>query len=95
MVKLSLNHLFTPSNIDKELIAEGKIFTEKLILHRNVGVKFDKVEEGGNMSGRIIHPQGDIAYEVLKNGFSKLNTPKTIDFDAEYFRKLKEAQLIA
>jgi endonuclease YncB( thermonuclease family) len=66
-----------------------------LILHRTVGIKFDKVEEGGNLSGRVLHPAGDIAYEVVKNGFSKLNIPKNIDFDAEYYRKLKEAQLIA
>jgi len=64
-------------------------------LHRTIGVKFEKVEEGGNLCGRIFHPAGDIAYEVLKNGFSKLNIPKTTDFDAEHYKKLKEAQLIA
>jgi endonuclease YncB( thermonuclease family) len=95
VVKMSLNHLFTPANTDKDTIAEGKTFTEKLILHRTVGIKFDKVEEGGNLSGRVLHPAGDIAYEVVKSGFSKLNIPKNIDFDAEYYRKLKEAQLIA
>jgi endonuclease YncB( thermonuclease family) len=31
----------------------------------------------------------------LKNGFAKLNTPKNTDFDADYFKTLKEAQLIA
>ena len=72
------------------MITEGKVFTEKLILHRTVTVKFEKVEEGGNLSGRIFHPAGDIAYEVLKNGFSKLNIPKNTDFDVEYYRKLKE-----
>ena len=64
-------------------------------MHRTVGVKFDKVEEGGTFVGRIFHPAGDIAYEVLKNGYSKLNPPKNIDFDAEYYKTLKEAQLIA
>jgi len=32
---------------------------------------------------------------VLKNGFSKLNPPKTTEFDAEYYKTLKEAQLLA
>ena len=91
VVKLSMNHLFTPSNVDKEILAEGKQFTEKLLLHRTIGVKFDRVEEGGTFVGRIYHPAGDIAYEVLKNGFSKLNLPKNIDFDAEYYKTLKEA----
>jgi endonuclease YncB( thermonuclease family) len=31
----------------------------------------------------------------LKNGYAKLNMPKTPDFDADYFKTLKEAQLIA
>lgn len=60
-----------------------------------MGIKFEKLEEGGNLSGRVIHPAGDIAYEVVKNGFSKLGIPKTGDFDAEHYKKLKEAQLIA
>ena len=88
---MQLIHLFTPSNMDKGLLQEGKLFTEKLLLHRNVGVKLEKVEEGGNLSGRVFFPQGDIAYEVVKNGFSKLNIPKTVDFDADYYKTLKEA----
>lgn len=84
-------HLFTPSNTDKDIINEGKLFTEKLLLQRTVGVKFDKVEEGGNLSGRVYHPAGDIAYEVVKSGFAKLSIPKTHDFDSEYYKKLKEA----
>jgi hypothetical protein len=51
----------------------------------------ERCEEGGTLVGRIYHPAGDIAYEILKNGYSKLNMPKIIDFDAEYFKTLKEA----
>ena len=46
------------------------------------------------MIGRIYHPNGDIASEVLKNGFARLSTPKDMNFDADYFRELKQAQLI-
>lgn len=86
--------------MDKSFVAEGKAFTEKLLLHRTVGVKLERYEPGaegaqGNLYARIYHPAGDIAYEVLKNGYAKLNTPKNTDFDAEYFKTLKEAQLIA
>ena len=91
VVRFSMNHLFTPSNAEKAILAEGKAFTEKLLLHRTVGVKFEKLEEGGILVGRIYHPAGDIAYEVLKNGFSKLTVPKNTDFDAEYYKTLKEA----
>lgn len=55
----------------------------------------DRVEEGGTIVARIFHPAGDIAYEVVKNGFAKLNMPKNIDFDADYFKSLKEGQLVA
>jgi hypothetical protein len=51
----------------------------------------ERVEEGGTIVGRIFHPAGDIAYEVLKSGLAKLNMPKNIDFDADYFKTLKEA----
>jgi hypothetical protein len=81
-------------------VAEGKTFVEKFLLHRTVGVKLERYESGtegapGNLYARIYHPAGDIAYEILKNGFAKLNTPKTTDFDADYYKTLKEAQLIA
>lgn len=94
VVRVSMVHLFTP-NTDKQFVADGKAFTEKFLLHRTVGIKFDRVEEGGNFVARIFHPAGDIASEILKAGYSKLNTPKTQDFDADYFRSLKEAQFIA
>lgn len=90
VAKFSLVHLFTPQT-DKEYVAEGKAFVEKLLLHRTIGVKIERVEEGGTLVGRIFHPAGDIAYEVLKGGLSKLNNPKNIDFDADYFKTLKEA----
>lgn len=94
VAKFSLVHVFTPQQ-DKELVAEGKAFVEKLLLHRTVGIKLERVEEGGTLVGRIFHPAGDIAFEVLKLGLSKLNTPKNTDFDADYFKTLKEGQLIA
>lgn len=87
-------HLFTPQT-DKQLVDDGKRFVEGLLLHRTVGVQLERAEDGGILVGRVFHPAGDIAYEVLKNGYSKLNMPKNIDFDAEYFKTLKEAQLIA
>jgi len=89
VIKLSLVHLFTPQ-ADKQYVADGKTFVEKLLLHRTVGVKLERSEEGGVLVGRIFHPAGDIAFEVLKNGYAKLNIPKNIEFDAEYFKTLKE-----
>jgi hypothetical protein len=44
-----MSFLFTPSNIDKAILAEGKLFTEKLLLHRTVGIKFERVDNSGNL----------------------------------------------
>lgn len=94
VAKIALTFLFTPST-DKEVVAEGKAFVEKLILGVNVGVKLERVEENGTLYARIYHPCGDIAYEIVKNGYSKLNQPKHTDFDADHFKQLKEAETIA
>jgi|LauGreDrversion4_2_1035121.scaffolds.fasta_scaffold90115_1 staphylococcal nuclease domain-containing protein 1 len=95
VAKISMVFLFTPS-ADKDFVAEGKAFAEKLLLHRTIGVKFERYEPSpdggtGSIHARIFYPLGDIAYEVLKNGYAKLNTPKTTDFDADYYKSLKEA----
>lgn len=70
--RLGMNYLFSPPAAEKELANLGKQFTEKYILHRDVRIKFEKVEDSGLLVGRILHPQGDIAYEVVKNGYAKL-----------------------
>ena len=44
--------------------------------------------------GRCHFPQGEIASELLKKGLVKLSTPKDSNFDSDYFRELKNAQLI-
>lgn len=61
VVKMSMSHLFTPQSTDKNILANGKAFVEKMLLHRTVGVKLARVEDNGNISGRIHFPAGDIA----------------------------------
>lgn len=65
-----------------------------MLLHRTVGVKLARVDERGDLVGRIFYQQGDIAAEILKNGLAKLSTPKDTNFDSEYFKELKQAQQI-
>ncbi len=86
-------HLFTPGNTDPQVLEKGKIFLEKLLLNRTVGIKLARVDQQGNFVGRIYHPNGDIASEILKNGLSKLDSPKELDqLDWAYFQQLKGAQ---
>ena len=47
-------HLFVPPG-DKELAAEAKLFTEKHILHRTVGLKLSS-EDNGTLIARVSHP---------------------------------------
>lgn len=67
-------------------------------MHREVSVKLAKINEQDNTSfvGRIFFNQGDIAEELLKRGLAKLSAPKSAEdlFDADYFKKLKSAQMV-
>ena len=93
VIRMSMNYMFTPQ--DDAHKAEQKAFTEKFLLHRTVGIKLDRHDDMGNFSGRVFHPAGNIAAEILKQGISKLVMPKDIDYDPDYYKELKAAQLIA
>ena len=62
-------------------------------MQKIVGVKIHGNVEGSDiMIGRIHFPSGDIASEVLKAGFAKLNIPKDKDgIDTDYLKVLKQA----
>lgn len=94
VVRINLLHLYTPKEADKELVEAGKVFVDKMLLHKTVGLKLVKVDERGELVGRILFSAGEIAAEILKNGFCKLSTPKDSNFDAAYFKDLKQAQLV-
>jgi hypothetical protein len=63
----------------------------KMLLHKTVGVKLTRVDEKGELVGRIHFAAGEIASEILMRGFCKLSTPKDSNFDAAYFKDLKQA----
>lgn len=87
-------HLFTTADTDQAIKDKGKQFMERMLLHKTVGVKLARIDDNGTLVGRIHFSAGDIASEILKRGFAKLSTPKDTDFDAEYYRELKQAQII-
>jgi hypothetical protein len=95
-IKLALAHLFTPHSTEPALLEKGKSFLEQMAMHKSIGVKLARVDEQGNFVGRIFHPAGDMAAEILKKGYSKLSSPKEIEkLDVAYFHQLKQAQMIA
>ena len=91
VIKLQLVHLFLPQETEQAIRDQGKHLIEKMLLHRTVGVKLARVDDNGTLVGRIHFSAGDIASEVLKRGLCKLSTPKDSDFDADYYRELKQA----
>jgi endonuclease YncB( thermonuclease family) len=93
-VKMQLVHLYVPQDVPEKLREQGKELISKLLLHKTVGLKFTRVDDNGNLVGRCHFPQGEIASELLKKGLVKLSTPKDSNFDSDYFRELKNAQLI-
>jgi endonuclease YncB( thermonuclease family) len=92
VIKMQMAHLYSPNAQSEPALAEeGKKFVSKMLLHRTVGVKLARVDDRGDLVGRIFFPAGDIAAEVLKSGLAKLSMPKDMNFDAEYFKELKQA----
>jgi endonuclease YncB( thermonuclease family) len=72
-------------------VEQGKVFVSKMLLHRTVGIKLTRVDDRGELVGRIHFSAGDIATEVVKAGLAKLSMPKDMNFDAQYFKELKNA----
>lgn len=51
---------------------EAKAFSEARLLHRDVLLHFGGVDKYGNFFGRVEHPAGDIAVDLLKSGLAKV-----------------------
>lgn len=90
-IKMQMVHLYTPKETEQEVVDAGKSFVAKMLLHREVSVKLTRVDDYGNLVGRIFFPKGDIGTEILNRGLAKLSTPRDTNFDAEYFAQLKKA----
>jgi staphylococcal nuclease domain-containing protein 1 len=63
---------------------QAKVFTELRLLNRELDCKIFGVDSRGNaLIGTIMHPKGDIAIELLKNGLGKLSE-RTVPFVTKY-----------
>jgi staphylococcal nuclease domain-containing protein 1 len=94
--RLQMQHLFVPKD-QQQHSEKGKSMVYKLINQKNVGIKFSGNLDGSDiMIGRIHFPAGDIACEILKGGYAKVQIPKDKDgIDGDYLKKLKQNQTIA
>ena len=83
-------HLFVPKE-QQQHSEQGKKMVQKLLLQKDVGVQLSSCLENSDIViGRIFFHAGDIASEVAKSGFAKVQIPKNKDgIDAEYLKLLK------
>ena len=56
------------ASTDAAVGAEAKAFTEARLLHRDVLLYVGGADSYGNLFGRVEHPAGDIAVELVKQG---------------------------
>jgi len=57
-------------DVQEEYMSEAKYFTESRLLQRDIQIVFESVS-GANFLGSIIHPAGNIAELLLKEGFAR------------------------
>lgn len=96
VMRLQMVHCFLPK--ENQNVAEaGKKLVNKLLLQKDVAVQlFSAVENSDILIGRIHFHAGDIASEVVKAGYAKVQIPKNKDgIDAEYLKQLKVAQTVS
>ena len=54
VIKMQIVHLYSPNAQSEPALAEeGKKFVSKMLLHRSVGVKLARVDDKGDLVGRI------------------------------------------
>ncbi|CAI2381554.1 unnamed protein product [Moneuplotes crassus] len=94
VTRVAFNHIYTPGQ-ERAKCVEAKELIEKMILNRVVGVTFQRLDDHGNLVGRIHHKNGDIDYELVKRGLSKVLIPQEDGYDKAHYKKLKDAQDIA
>uniref|UniRef100_A0AC34QNZ7 Staphylococcal nuclease domain-containing protein n=1 Tax=Panagrolaimus sp. JU765 TaxID=591449 RepID=A0AC34QNZ7_9BILA len=79
----------TPSNPPEPFGEQAKFFVEQRILHRDVEVVLESVSNN-NFLGSVIHPKGNIAVFLLKEGYAKCSWSVTLATAG--IQALKEAE---
>lgn len=73
---------------------EAKFFAEIRLLNRDVKIRIEDADDFGNIYGTVIHPNGNAALLLLRNGFAKIQEwgMKLVEHPQKYREALKEAQ---
>ena len=90
-VKLQLRFIANPASKEISIYKAGKGYMERLILHRELKVVLYLIDENNNFIGDIVDTRGNLAVQILKNGYSKLFMHNT-NVSAEELNEVKNAQ---
>lgn len=73
---------------------EAKFFTEVRILNRDVKIRIEDADDYGSIFGSVLHPNGNIAVLLTRNGFGKIQdwSIKLVENPVELREAQKEAQ---
>lgn len=58
---------------DEPLSLDSRYFSESRLLHRDLELQFGGVDSYGNFFGKVLHPKGDIAAELVKAGLGRVH----------------------
>lgn len=68
----------TPSSNAEPFGEEAKFFVEQRILQRDVEVVLESVSNNQNFLGSVLHPKGNIAVFLLREGYAKTSWSVTL-----------------
>jgi len=85
VTRIGINHIYTPAQ-DRPRCIEAKELIEKLLLNKIVGVSIQRLDDHGNLVGRLHYSKGDIDIELVKKGLSKVLIPQEEDYDKEHYK---------
>ncbi len=68
IVKVSLAYLFPPlaKKNEEALALKARALSDARLLQKTVGLRVEGLDRNNNVIGRLLHPAGDIAEELLK-----------------------------
>jgi len=61
-----------PASEPEPFALEAKYFTETRLLNRELDIMLEGIDKFGNFYGTVLHPQGNISVELLRNGLARM-----------------------
>jgi staphylococcal nuclease domain-containing protein 1 len=93
--KVNLRFVALPSAKDTGIYKAGKVYVERLILHREIKVILHSLDENKNFTADVFDKKGSFANFVVRNGYTKLFIGNNITYTQDELTPLKQAQALS